>query len=336
MGRLTELRQLGIWVPRGFTVTVEAYRAHCVQSGLDTLIEDWLGSISNPHDRSQVQTASNGIRAAFEDTAIAASLAAAIVDAYGELCFRCLEVNGPVAVRSSAAGEDSAEASFAGIFDTYLGIAGEQRVLEAVRRCLGSLFTVRALAYRIERGLSHREMPVAVGVVELIQARASGVAFSIHPVTGKRDRMVIEGNWGWGEAVVQGSVTPDHIEVGVTDGRVLCYRVAHKAVVSAFDYVRGEVVDIEMPSRFRDERILDDEGIGAIVTAVGTIERHYGYPVDVEWVVGREYRAGDPVCIVQARPVTVHEPLPGSETTAPAGGWDPASYTAKHLFGERL
>ena len=133
-------------------------------------------------------------------------------------------------------------ASFAGIFDTYLGVSGPDRVLNAVRQCWASLFSTRAVACRLRAGTHHRDMPMAVGVIELIHARASGVAFSAHPVTGKTDRIVIETSWGWGEAVVQGLVTPDHIEVGKADGRVLKYQVADKTVVSAFDYAVGRVV----------------------------------------------------------------------------------------------
>lgn len=334
MGRLSELLQLGIRVPRGFSVTVDAYRLHCAESGLDALIEERLAAVGDSTARPQVEAAAQGIRTAFEDTAVSDRLATAITDAYGELCWRCMEVNPPVAVRSSATGEDSAQASFAGVFDTYLGMSGEQRVLEAVRRCWGSLFAARALAYRLERGLSHQDMPMAVGVVELIPARVSGVAFSVHPVTGKRDRMVIEGSWGWGEAIVQGLVTPDHIEVGKADRRVLSYTVAHKDVASAFDYTRGEVVDIDMPSRLRDEPVLDDEGIHAVVDVVERIERHYGYPVDVEWVIDRAHRPGDPVWIVQTRPVTVNGPArePG---TGEVADWDPAGYAARYAFGDR-
>ena len=178
-------------------------------------------------------------------------------------------------------------------------------MLAAVRDCWASLFNARAVSYRLRAGLHYTDMPMAVGVVELIHARASGVAFSAHPVTGKTDRVVIETNWGWGEAVVQGLVTPDHIEVGKADGRILKYQVADKTVVSAFDYAAGRVVETEMPARLVSQRVLDDEQITAITDAVLAVERHYGYPVDVEWVLDRHRREGDPICVVQARPVTV-------------------------------
>ena len=231
-------------------------------------------------------------------------------------------------MRSSAIGEDSGTASFAGIFDTYLGVSGPDRVLEAVRQCWASLFNARAVAYRLRAGTHHRDMPMAVGVIELIHARASGVAFSAHPVTGKTDRIVIETSWGWGEAVVQGLVTPDHVEVGKADRRVLRYQVAAKKVVSNFDYAVGRVVETAMPARLVDRRVLDDEQIAAVVDAVLAVERHYGYPVDVEWVLDRHRREGEPVCVVQARPVTVTAPQAAAPTE-----WNPAAMAAKYIFG---
>ena len=237
-----------------------------------------------------------------------------------------MDVNVPTAVRSSATGEDAADASFAGIFDTYLGVSGPQRVLDAIRACWGSLFTGRALAYRLRKGISHHDMPIAVGVIELIHARASGVAFSVHPVTGKPDRVVIETSWGWGEAIVQGLVDPDHVEVGKSDGRVLKYDVAHKKVVSAFDFADGRVTEIDMPAKLADRRVLDDEQIAAVTAAVTAIEEHYGYPVDVEWVIARHRRAGDPICIVQSRPVTV------VATEAAPAAYDPVAVAQKYVF----
>ncbi|MCD2185561.1 PEP/pyruvate-binding domain-containing protein [Actinomycetospora soli] len=327
MGRLAELLASGVQVPQGFAVTVEAYRRHCADSGLDGRIDAVLTGLGPDPDDGAVEAASAAIRELFVTTPVSEALTARLTEAYEELCLRCVDVNVPVAVRSSATGEDAADASFAGIFDTYLGVSGIERVVDSVRRCWGSLFTARALAYRLRRGISHHEMPIAVGVIELIHARASGVAFSVHPVTGKRDRIVIETSWGWGEAIVQGLVDPDHVEVGKADGRLLRYDVAHKKVVSAFDFACGAVTEIDMPAKLADRRVLDDEQVAAIAAAVTSIEDHYGHPVDVEWVIGRHRRAGDPVCIVQTRPVTTVEP---EATAAPA--YDPVALAQKYLF----
>ena len=295
-------------LPKGFTVTVDAFRRHWDQAGLAEVADAVLGGLGTDAGPAEVEAAASAVRAELTGRDVSADLAALIGDAYEELSSRCFEINVPTAVRSSAIGEDSGTASFAGIFDTYLGVSGQDRVLDAVRRCWASLFNARAVSYRLRAGASHRDMPMAVGVLELIHARASGVAFSAHPVTGKTDRIVIETSWGWGEAVVQGLVTPDHVEVGKADGRVLRYQVATKTVVSNFDYAVGRVIETAMPARLVDRRVLDDEQIAAVVDAVLAVERHYGYPVDVEWVLDRHRREGEPVCVVQARPVTVTAP----------------------------
>ncbi|MCW2633061.1 MAG: Pyruvate, water dikinase [Pseudonocardia sp.] len=328
MGRLSELHQVGVLVPRGFAVTVDAYRRHCIASGLDERIDELIEALGSEPEGAAVAGASEQIRALFEQTPITEQLAAEITDGYEELCMRCVDVNVPTAVRSSATGEDAADASFAGIFDTYLGVSGANRVVDAIRSCWGSLFTERALAYRLRKGISHHAMPIAVGVIELIHARASGVAFSVHPVTGKPDRIVIETSWGWGEAIVQGLVNPDHVEVGKADGRLLKYEVGHKKIVSAFDFAEGRVTEIDMPARLADRQVLDEEQISAIAEAVLAIEKHYGYPVDVEWVLSRHRRPGDPICIVQSRPVTVT----ASEDEQTPARYDPVALAQKYVF----
>lgn len=324
LAKLAELGRAGLTVPPGFAVTTAAYDAFVEESGAGQAIERFLARVTDPEDFDQVEGASEAIRRAVESAPLPTGLAQKVEEAYEELSDRCNDLNVPVAVRSSAVGEDGGAASFAGQYDTYLGVTGTAGVAAAIRRCWGSLFSARAISYRLRNEISHRESPMGVGVLELVDARVSGVAFSIHPVTGRSDRMVIEGSWGWGEAVVKGLVIPDHLEIGKADGRVLRYDVASKEVVSIFDYEAGTVVEAEMPRRLRERPILDDEQIAAIVEAVSSIERHFGFPVDVEWVVSRQRRPGEPVTIVQARPETVHSNAAASAPPAPA--WDPLKY----------
>lgn len=328
MGRLAEMAREGLAVPLAFAVTTDAFHEHVDETGLGEVISEYLDGLdaSNPRD---VEAAAFSVQAAFRQVEVAAGLADEISKAYEELSDRCSDLNVPVAVRSSATGEDSSDASFAGIFDTYLGVCGDDATLNAVRDCWASLFTPRAVDYRVKHGISHMDMPMAVGVVELVHARASGVAFSVNPVNGKTDRIVIEANWGWGESVVQGLVTPDHIEVGKSDDRILKHDVSMKDVVSAFDYAVGMVVEGPMPSRLRERSCLDDEQIAAIARAVREIETHYGYPVDVEWVVSRHRRPGEPVSIVQSRPVTTE--VQHSKSLA----YDPMALAQKHIFSAR-
>src|SRR5690606_1940542 len=153
------------------------------------------------------------IGALFEAERLPGEMHARLADAYDALCFEVREVDKPVAVRSSAVGEDAADHSFAGQYETWLGVSGIDDINLHVRRAWASLFSARAIGYRVRSGLGHDAMPMAVGVLELIRARASGVAFSVHPLTGRRDRVVVEGSWGYGEAVVGGLVVPDHAEL---------------------------------------------------------------------------------------------------------------------------
>jgi pyruvate,water dikinase len=328
LARLAELGRTEIQVPRGFAVTTAAYRRFWEQSGIDHAVARALAGLRDPQDLTGVETASAAIRKAFDAAPVPGELAAAITDAYEELSSRRMEINLPVAVRSSSAAEDAAAASFAGQFDTYLGLSGADRVLQGVKGCWGSLFSGRALVYWLERGHSPAEDAMAVGILELVHAQASGVAFSVHPVTGKRDRIVIEASFGWGEAIVQGLVTPDHAEVGKLDGRLLAYEVAHKTIASAYDYSAGRVIEVPMPKRLQDVRVLNDEQIAAITKAIRRIEEHYSYSVDVEWVLDRHRQPGEPVTVVQSRPVTVQAAGPNA---APA--WDPVGYAAKYAFG---
>src|SRR6202012_5735369 len=325
MGRLAA----GFTLPKVFTVTVDAYRQHCAASGLDRALDAVLGPLRPDTPAAEVEAAARAAQAEVTGRDLDPALAVPIGEAYEELSSRCFDINVPTAVRSSAIGEDSGTASFAGIFDTFLGVSGGAGVVPGVGDCGPSLFSPRAVASRLRAGTPHQDMPMAVGIIELIHARASGVAFSAHPVTGKTNRVVIETSWGWGEAVVQGLVTPDHIEVGKADGRVLDYQVATKKAVSAFDYAAGRVVEIDMPERMVDRQVLDDEQIGAVVDAVLAVERHYGYSVDVEGVLDPYPRAGAPVCAPQARPVTVPAPAAAPAVT----DWNPVAMATKYAFG---
>ena len=170
---------------------------------------------------------------------------------------------------------------------------------------------------------------MAVVVLELVNARAAGVAFSADPLTGKRDRIVIESNWGYGESVVQGVVTPDRAIVDKADLRVLDEVVSEKVIVSVFDPSKGLVVEIPTPQLFRKQAVLSAEEIQSIAQAVRSVEEKADGPVDVEWVLPGHRKAGDPPVLVQVRPITtLAECAP-----APTPAWNPAAYAGKYAFG---
>lgn len=329
VARLAELGRAGFLVPTGYAVTVDAYRDFVRGTGLDRAIAAELGAIGDDRDTDALEAASSRIRARFEDQPLPAAMRARLADAYDALCFELREVDKPVAVRSSAVGEDAIDHSFAGQYETFLGVSGLDAVNDCVRRAWSSLFSARAIGYRVQSGLGHEAMPMAVGVLELVRARAAGVAFSVHPLTGRSDRLVVEGSWGYGEAVVGGLVVPDHAELDRDGLEVLDYRVADKAVVSVMDYRRGAVVERPMPPAFAAARVIDDEELAAIARGVLAVEAHCGYPVDVEWVLQRGRQPGDPVVLVQARPVTAA----GCGVTGPPV-WDPVRYALR--YGARM
>ncbi len=331
LSRLAEMHRARLQVPAGFAVTTDAYRTFLVDGDLTRAIDAEVASVRDAEDVPALEAHSARIAAMFANVPLGAPLAMAITEAYDILCDRAEAVTLPVAVRSSATGEDAADASFAGQFDTYLGLSGMAQVLDGIKRCWASLFTARALGYRVKKGLSHHASPMAVGVLELVNARASGVGFSIHPVSGKRDRIVIEGSWGWGEAIVQGLVTPDHYEIDKADGRVLVRDIKDKAVVSTFDYRAGRVLEAPMPTRLRTRAVLNDEMLASLATTIANIETHYGYPVDVEWVLDRNRRPGEPLTIVQVRPETVQVAV---ENAAPK--WDVLSAANKYVFNRKV
>ena len=202
--------------------------------------------------------------------------------------------------------------------------------MAAIRKAWSSLFVARAMSYRLRQRQHYRDTPMAVGVLRLVHARCAGVGFSADPVRKKLDRFIVEGSWGWGEAVVQGTVEPDHVEIDRADGRVISYRVGNKRIATVFDRALGVVADKELPVRFHAARCLSEEMINALWQALTQIERHFGHPVDIEWVIEPNWRPGIPVSVVQVRAITTL----GNEAPASAPPkWDALGYAAKYGLG---
>jgi pyruvate, water dikinase len=330
IARLGTLRESGVEVPDGFAITAAAFQAFLAGDGLEAAIDRELSTIGNADDLAALEATSAAVRKLIEQTPLRADFAASLREAYEELCFRHGDVALPVAVRSSASGEDAAHASFAGQYESYLGVIGADAVAAAVRQAWSSLFVARALTYRLRHRQHHRDTPMGVGVLRLVQARCAGVAFSAHPVTKKRDRFVIEAAWGWGESIVQGTVEPDYVEVDRADGRILTYRVADKRVASVFDPVRGGVAERPLPARFRQAPCLTTDMVQALWSTIAHIEKRFGTCVDIEWVIEPNWRPGLPISVVQVRPITTL----GEETPASAPPkWDPLGYASKYGLG---
>jgi len=223
---LGELTAAGFPVPPGFVVGAPAYAAFVDATGLRERIAASLEEL-DVDDTAALDAASSEIRAAIEATPVPRELAAAIAEAYDAVG----DGGPPVAVRSSATAEDTASASFAGMNETYLNISGADAVVDAVRRCWASLFGGRTVFYRAKRGLGQADMDIAVVVQRQIASTRAGVMFTIDPASGSTDRLVIEGSFGLGEAVVSGQVSPDRWVVAKGTLHSLAHETRHKELV---------------------------------------------------------------------------------------------------------
>lgn len=208
-----ELASKGVKVPNGFAVTAEAYRLFLKEAKLDATIRLILKDLDT-HDLANLQQRGKQVRQAILGATLPLELAGAITDAYDRLR-KGLPEPADVAVRSSATAEDLPDASFAGQQETYLNVQGHLSLLEHCKRCFASLFTDRAIAYRVEKGFDHQKIALSIGVQRMVRSdlAAAGVMFSIDTETGFRDAVLINASYGLGETVVQGSVNPDEYYV---------------------------------------------------------------------------------------------------------------------------
>ena len=294
---LGELSRAGLPVPPGFVVTTGAYDAFVEAGGLREEIVDLA---SRPQDPGAFEAAAEEIRALFDRGEIPDDVADEIRVAYEKLVE---DGETPVAVRSSATAEDLPGASFAGQQETYLNVRGSGVLMEAVRACWASLWTARAMAYRRRQGIDPATVGLAVVVQQMVEAEAAGMLFTADPVSGRRDRAVINAAWGLGEAVVGGQVTPDTLMVDETSGRVISRETADKELMTV--YAEEGTEERPVPEARRRQPVLEDQAAAELVRYGVQIEDLYGSPQDVEWALAE----GD-LFIVQARPITNLPPPP--------------------------
>ncbi len=295
---LGELCRAQVRVPPGFVVTTEAFLA--VASGLLGEVASAVATLAGA-GRDDVERVTAELRRQVMTLPLPEDLSSAIRDAYAQLGAHA-GTDLPVAVRSSATGEDSAQDSFAGLQDTYLWVRGADDVLEHVRRCWASLYSIESVSYRIKRGLPEKGLAIAVVVQQMVDARCSGVVFTRSPRTGDRSVVAVEASWGLGSAVVSGEVTPDSWLVNKVTGDVIGRAVSGKLYRHVMDPSGRGVLAEDVPGPLRDTPSLTDEELRTVVAIGKTIERHYGCAQDIEWA----WAGGDPApFILQSRPETV-------------------------------
>jgi pyruvate,water dikinase len=241
----------------------------------------------------------------------------------------------PVAVRSSATAEDLPGASFAGQQDTYLWIRGADEVLHHMRRCISSLYTGRAIAYRANQAYSDDLMAISVGVQKMANSFTAGVMFTIHPANGDRSVIVIESNYGFGESVVSGEVTPDNFVVNKVTLDILERTISQKDIYYTVDQKTQVSRPIEVPFERQNVQSLLDDEITELAWMGKQIEKHYGRPMDIEWAVDKGLPFGGNIFILQARPETVWSQKQ-KPATAKSGASAMEYILANMLEGKRL
>src|SRR5690348_7615426 len=342
MARLGQLAAGGRRVPDGYAVTASALDGWLPADARAELDRMFAAPATAPVELADL---AGRARALAESQALPSWLADAVVAAHGRLAARTgRDTALRVAVRSSAVSEDGQAASFAGQYETYLGVSGVDDVLLHVRRCWASGFSAHALAYRrrFAGPAPVRVSDLAVGVLELVDARSAGVAFTLDPVTGDRGVCVVEGNWGFGESVVSGQVTPDHWTVDRASGRVLTARTGAKRSWAAFSPADGRVVLSPLPDDLSGRACLSEEEVRYICERATAIEAAAGgTPQDVEWAVARDLPLPDSVFFLQHRPETTWTggsatPEAPGDAAAPAEAdkpaFDPVKYALRNVF----
>src|SRR5215472_8637618 len=305
---IRSLTKLGVQVPGGFATTAHAYREFLAQGGLEARIRTELAAL-NVDDVSELAASGARLRQWILETPLPPAFNTAVLTALRELSAGRQQL--AVAVRSSATAEDLPDASFAGQQETFLNVRGEAAVLKAIHEVFASLFTDRAISYRVHQGFDHAAVALSVGVQHMVRSDlgASGVMFTLDTDSGFRDVVFITASWGLGETVVQGAVNPDEFYLykpALRAGRhaVLRRNLGTKAVKMVYaEAGSGERVrTVEVPAADRQRFCVDDTDLTTLARQALSIEQHYKRPMDIEWAKDGESGA---IYILQARPETV-------------------------------
>ena len=310
------LKSAGVRVPNGFALTVDAYRRHLEESGLEAEIYAALEALDVDDVTALSKTAAE-IRERIAQAPLPAEVVAQAKAAYLALSDESGDEATDVAVRSSATAEDLPSASFAGQLETFLNVRGWDELDRAIRNCMASLFTDRAIVYRAHQKVPHRDVGVSVGVQKMIRSdhSCSGVLFTLDTESGFRDVVLINGAFGLGEMVVQGRVNPDEYWVHKPTLQkgfpaIIRREIGEKKRKLIYGAGNGtRTIELDVPEEDRGRFVLTDEEVLELARTGLTIEAHYSkqagrpMPMDIEWA--KEGRDG-PLYIVQARPETVH------------------------------
>ncbi len=297
---LGELTQAGFRVPPGFAVALDAYSRFMTETGVRARIDEWLTVFAaDPNitaDMSKYEQASVAIRGMVEETEMPAGIEAAIREHYHALC-RTTGIDAvPVATRSAG------PASHPGQYESYLLIAGAAEVVGYVRKVWSSTFNTRSLIARARAGLPLSYDPIGVAVLQMVDAKAAGVMFTTNPSDGDTSKIFIEANWGLGESVVAGEVTPDSFLVEKVSSEIVKRSICLKKTWFALDPTTGKPSFQEVPEDKKNAATLTDAEVQEIARVGVRIEGHFGGAQDIEWAVDANSCLPESVILLQTRP----------------------------------
>lgn len=293
---LGELVSFGVRVPPAFIITSKAFKYFLEYNNLVEKIKEILSSSPNSEE------ASENIKKLIRSAKMPEKLASMILQAYDELSNKFgKEIL--VAVRSSATAEDIEEASFAGQQDTYLNVSREE-LLDKVKEVWASLYNARAIEYRKSKGIDQLSVLIAVVVQKMVNSRSAGVMFTLNPVTGDERYIMIESNWGLGESVVGGKVTPDEILIEKSSLRIVEKKISNKRIKIIYDRQLRKNVEVILSEQEANTMSISDEEAIELARLAMKIEEHYKRPMDIEWAIDADLKFPDNIFIVQARPET--------------------------------
>lgn len=331
-GSLVSMTTAGMPVPPGFAVTTASYERFIEEAGIAEAITEALKSVE-PDDIKAVDAISARIRDGIMSYEMPREIHDAVYSAYDALMEQCGGGDVPVAVRSSATAEDLPDASFAGQQDTYLWLVGIKAVAEHIRQCWASLYTSRAIIYRLKNNIPDEGLGMAVAVQKMVNAGRSGVAITMDPTNGDRSKITIDASYGVGEMVVSGQVTPDNIMLDKVTLATVYHHIGDKHAELVPDAATKSLVEREVEPERAQVSCLSDDEIKQVAQMAKRCEKHYKCPQDIEWALDNDLPAGENLLLLQSRPETIHsnKPKPESAPAAPAPKYSMSSITASML-----
>ena len=331
---LAIMTKAGAPVPPGFAVTTDAFDAVMKQTSLLHDIKVLVGGLDH-ENVAAVDEVSAKIRDLILNQPVPEAVHAEAYEAYDALMALCGgEV--PVAVRSSATAEDLPDASFAGQQDTYLWITGRTNVMHKIRECWASLYTSRAMTYRLANNIPDEGLSMAVAVQKMVNARTSGVAMTIDPSNGDRSKIVVDASWGLGEMVVSGEVTPDNFVID----KIMLHPV--KTIISdkheeLIPDGRGGITRNQVEDERRNIQCLSNDELIEVARLAKSAEKHYGCVQDIEWAIDADLPEGKNVLLLQSRPETVWSQKPVEvKVTSMGSGIEAITNSLMAQMGDRF